>query len=74
MTSAFSSHQGHRMRFTDDHVSDALDAALEMTFPASDPVAVYIQETDATRGPQASHHVEEVSYERLRYQHRERHA
>ena len=25
-----------------DRVSDALDAALEMTFAASDPVAVYI--------------------------------
>ena len=62
------------MRFTEDHVSDALDAALEMTFPASDPVAVYIQESEPTRGPQASHHGEEVSYEKLRHQHRERHA
>lgn len=25
-----------------DHDDDALDAALEMTFPASDPVAVYL--------------------------------
>ena len=28
----------------DDHVSDALDAALQMTFPASDPVAVFVPE------------------------------
>lgn len=29
-----------------DHVSNALDAALEMTFPASDPVAVYVAADD----------------------------
>ena len=74
LTSGFTSHEGYRMRFTDDHVSDALDAALEMTFPASDPVAVYVQETDSTRRPQGSHYVEEVSYGRLRYQRRERRA
>jgi nucleotide-binding universal stress UspA family protein len=28
----------------EDHIDDALDAALEMTFPASDPIAVYIPE------------------------------
>ena len=26
-------------------LNDALDAALEMTFPASDPIAVYIPES-----------------------------
>lgn len=28
----------------DDRLDDALDAALEMTFPASDPIAVYVAE------------------------------
>ncbi len=27
---------------TEDHVDRMLDAALEMTFPASDPIAVYL--------------------------------
>ena len=36
------------MAFVEDHVSDALDAALEMTFPASDPVAVFVPEADIT--------------------------
>lgn len=40
------------MKLSDDHVSDALDAALEMTFPASDPVAVYIPESDSDARPQ----------------------
>ena len=26
----------------EERISDALDSALEMTFPASDPIAVYI--------------------------------
>ena len=32
------------------NVSDALDAALEMTFPASDPIAVFIHDYDAWDG------------------------
>jgi nucleotide-binding universal stress UspA family protein len=28
----------------EDRIDDALDAALEVTFPASDPIAVYIPE------------------------------
>jgi hypothetical protein len=32
------------------NVSDALDAALEMTFPASDPIAVFIDDYDAWDG------------------------
>jgi hypothetical protein len=32
------------MRTAEDRLNDALDAALEMTFPASDPIAVYIAE------------------------------
>ena len=27
-------------------IEDALDAALEMTFPASDPIALFLQEYD----------------------------
>ena len=30
-----------------DSIHEALDAALEMTFPASDPVAVYIPEPES---------------------------
>jgi hypothetical protein len=29
-----------------DRINNALDAALEMTFPASDPIAVYIAESE----------------------------
>jgi hypothetical protein len=29
-----------------DSIDDALDAALEMTFPASDPIALFVQEYD----------------------------
>ena len=32
------------MRTVEDRLNNALDAALEMTFPASDPIAVYIAE------------------------------
>ena len=32
------------MTHCDDRISDALDQALEMTFPASDPIAVYLPE------------------------------
>ena len=32
------------------NLSDALDAALEMTFPASDPIAVFIHDYDAWDG------------------------
>jgi hypothetical protein len=32
------------MNYFEDGTSDALDRALEMTFPASDPIAVYIPE------------------------------
>lgn len=32
------------MRADEDRLNNALDAALEMTFPASDPIAVYIAE------------------------------
>jgi len=28
----------------EERISEALDAALEMTFPASDPIAVYMPE------------------------------
>jgi len=31
-----------------ESIEDALDAALEMTFPASDPIALFIQEDDAS--------------------------
>lgn len=30
-----------------DRINNALDAALEMTFPASDPIAVYIADSEA---------------------------
>ena len=30
------------METSDDRTSRALDSALEMTFPASDPIAVYM--------------------------------
>jgi hypothetical protein len=36
------------MTATNDGVDQALDAALEMTFPASDPVAVWIHGTFTT--------------------------
>ena len=29
-----------------DRINNALDAALEMTFPASDPIAVYIADSE----------------------------
>jgi len=32
------------MKTVEDRLDEALDAALEMTFPASDPIAVYIVE------------------------------
>lgn len=32
------------MTYFEDRTSSALDDALEMTFPASDPIAVYIPE------------------------------
>ena len=42
----------------EDHIDRMLDAALEMTFPASDPIALYIAEPwnpvprpDAERNP-----------------------
>jgi len=31
-------------------IEDALDAALEMTFPASDPIALFMQEYDGWNG------------------------
>ena len=30
------------MKTAEDRLNEALDAALEMTFPASDPIAVYL--------------------------------
>ena len=30
----------------EDHIDRMLDSALEMTFPASDPISVYIPEID----------------------------
>jgi hypothetical protein len=33
----------------DDKLDRALDAALEMTFPASDPIAVYAYDPRSTR-------------------------
>lgn len=35
------------MQTVEDRIDNALDAALEMTFPASDPIAVYIPESRA---------------------------
>ncbi|MEO9163909.1 MAG: hypothetical protein ABI349_16205 [Casimicrobiaceae bacterium] len=35
------------MNDNSDSVNDALDAALEMTFPASDPIAVFMRKYDA---------------------------
>lgn len=35
------------MQTVEDRIDIALDAALEMTFPASDPIAVYIAESQA---------------------------
>lgn len=35
------------MQTLEDRIDKALDAALEMTFPASDPIAVYIAESPA---------------------------
>jgi hypothetical protein len=35
------------MRTIEDHVEEALDAALAMTFPASDPVAILLAEPDS---------------------------
>ena len=32
------------MNYFEDRTSNALDRALEMTFPASDPIAVYMPE------------------------------
>lgn len=32
------------MKTAEDCLNDALDAALEMTFPARDPIAVYLAE------------------------------
>ena len=40
-------------------VNDALDAALELTFPASDPIAVFIRDHDAWDG--AITHVERTA-------------
>ena len=38
-----------------DHLSDALDAALDMTFPASDPIAIYrVEDSIPPRLPSAS--------------------
>jgi hypothetical protein len=34
------------MNYREDRTSKALDAALEMTFPASDPIAVSIYEDE----------------------------
>ena len=35
---------------TEDRVDRMLDSALEMTFPASDPIAIYIPDADSTAG------------------------
>jgi hypothetical protein len=35
------------MKAIQDPLEEALDAALEMTFPASDPIAVYMDESVA---------------------------
>ena len=32
---------------TEDRLDRMLDDALEMTFPASDPIAVYVREADS---------------------------
>ena len=37
----------------EDHIDRMLDAALEMTFPASDPIAVYIGAADPEPGLRA---------------------
>lgn len=38
----------------EDKTNAALDAALEMTFPASDPIAVYLPEANAAADTGAS--------------------
>ena len=47
------------MSNTSGDVNDALDAALELTFPASDPIAVFIRDYDAWDG--AVTHVERTA-------------
>ena len=42
--------KGTPMSDTSGDVDDALDAALELTFPASDPIAVFIHDYDAWDG------------------------
>lgn len=39
------------MRLTSDHLEAALDAALELTFPASDPVAISRKESQRQPPP-----------------------
>ena len=36
------------MRDIDNRLDDALDEALEMTFPASDPIAISVDESETT--------------------------
>ncbi|MCI3952915.1 MAG: hypothetical protein K0S28_2361 [Paucimonas sp.] len=43
------------MQTVEDRLNNALDAALEMTFPASDPIAVYIVESERSQRCAASH-------------------
>lgn len=38
-----------------DSIDDALDAALEMTFPASDPIAVFMFERDEWNDASVAH-------------------
>jgi hypothetical protein len=48
------------MTYREDRTSDALDAALEMTFPASDPIAVSGYENKPARAERASSHRERL--------------
>ena len=41
------------MKNSTDHIEQALDDALYLTFPASDPVAVFLTTTSALAGHEA---------------------
>ncbi len=44
------------MKTSADHVERALDDALDMTFPASDPVAVFVPEVPVESGAHDERH------------------
>lgn len=47
-----------------DGIDHALDAALEMTFPASDPIALFIQEYDGWNDASERHQADNVRQRR----------